>query len=238
MLLRRMEGMTRNGVRYAAATSLLCMLVMMTFLATQTEVTAQTIIEENTTTTIPVGEYAALLERPSPPPGMSYVKDGVLYTPVYYNYSWYFDGTVDGGPISIRILNNSNYQAFNNSKQYSVYQQLSNVSGGFYLHVALPNNGPNGTCVFSDLNATYDWWIVFDNRAGSSNATLYIDYALSEIGVRYVPHPYSGEDTNSSTDSAIPVIPVAGGVVTVVLIFVCSVLLRKRRSAHAVATAY
>lgn len=213
----------RTGVQHAVTVAILCTLAITLFMATQTEVSAQTTIPiGQTQTTIPVGEYAALLEIPSPPPTMIPAGDR-SYDILFYNESWNVDGRVSGGSINIYVLNNSNYQEFNKSQQYSVYQELPNVSGSFKLHVALPSNGPDGTYVFDGSNATYRWWIVFDNRAGSSNATLYIDTNENTGSYRFVFHSIGGDGI---------VLIVAAGVIAAVLLSIGAAFLKERRAAH------
>jgi hypothetical protein len=168
------EGIRRYGtkVKRVLVTMLLSLLLTTTFLAIQNEVSAHAATPVgDTETAIPVGKYVALLEIPNSPPIPVPAFDG-SYDVLFYNVGWILNGSVDGGPINIYILNDSNYQYFNSSRPYSAFQQLLSVVGPFELHIVLPSNGPNGTYVFHDDNVTYGWWIIFDNRVGLSNVTL------------------------------------------------------------------
>jgi hypothetical protein len=194
-------------------------------IAIQTEVSAHaTFSAGDTQMTIPVGEYVALLEIPYPPPTPPTpvpVDDG-SYVILFYNIGWNLNGSVNGGPINIYVLNNSNYQDFNSSRQYSMFQQLLNVSGSFKLHIVLPANGPSGTYIFDDNNASYGWWIVFDNRAGLSNATLTL-FIESTGSYRFVFHQIGIEE---------PVLLLVVVVIAGVLFLIGAGIWKNRRGAH------
>jgi hypothetical protein len=133
---------------------------------------------------------------------------------VFYNVTWEVDGRVSGGPIDIYVLNDSNYQDFKGNQQYSMFQQLPGISGPFNMDVVFPSNGPNGRFVFQGYNVT--WWILFDNRAGSSNATLYIDNNENKGSYRFV----------WSDDGGAPVLVTAGAIAAVLLVIGAALLKR------------
>jgi hypothetical protein len=101
-----------------------------------------------------------------------------------------------------------------------MFQQLLSISGPFNMDVVFPSNGPDGTFVFQGYNVT--WWIVFDNRAGSSNATLYIDTNENKGSYKFV---WSG-------DGGAPVL-VAAGAIAAALLVIGAALLKKRHVVHA-----
>jgi hypothetical protein len=210
MLLRRQDRRMRVKVKCAVATALLCTLVITPFMATQTKAFTQT--------TIPVGQYTTLSEIPVPPP--TPIPVGGSYNILFYNVTWEVDGRVSGGPIDIYVFNDSNYQDFKGNQQYSMFQQLLSISGPFNVDVVFPSNDPNGRFVFQGYNVT--WWIVFDNRAGSSNATLYIDTNENKGSYEFV---WSGDGGASALAAA--------GVIAAVLLVIGAALLKKRHVVHA-----
>jgi hypothetical protein len=194
-LLRRAQEDMRTKVKRIFAATLLSLLLITTFLAIQNEASAYaTTPVGDTKMAIPIGKYVALLEIPNPPPIPVPAFDG-SFDILYYNVGWNLNGSVEGGPISIYVLNDSNYQYFNSSRPYFVFQQLLDVAGPFELHIVLPSNAPNGTYVFHDNNATYGWWIIFDNRAGVSNATLSLGTIEGTGSYSYVFHQISIDES-------------------------------------------
>jgi len=165
-------------------------------------------------TTIPNGLYGTLSLFPAPPPVAGSFTPGDYS---FYNVSWNINGSVEGGPINIEVLNDSNYLAFSNIQNYSSLQQQTNVSGPFTLSVVLPSNGPDGTYIFPLYNATNFWWTVFDNTAGSFTVTVYI-YAQENPGTyRFV------------TSGWFIAMSAALGVGITVVTVICAVLWEKRR---------
>lgn len=168
----------RFRVGYAIAAALLCIFIIVPFVATEAKASTETII--------PVGEYTTLSKIPIPPPTIPHQERGF---DLFYNVGWDVDGGILGNPIDIYVLNDSNFQKFKNNQQYSVFQDLFNVNGSFKMHVVFPSNGPCGMYVFQEYNTTNSWWIVFDNTAGSSNVTLHIDNNWETCPSIWIPLP-------------------------------------------------
>ena len=112
---------------------------------------------------IPVGQCAVLQFNPIYPP-MAPPADGY---DVIHDDAWLVSGNVTGGTIDIAVINDSNYQAFVNGGQPILpVQQMPNANGPFNLTVTFPKD---------NHGEAFAWWMVFDNRAGASNVTVYID---------------------------------------------------------------